>query len=306
LIRAVQPIEKARQRPGLREVADGVQAAVGAKPATQPRVGVPESPQVELLNPAAGVVEEREPMEQCRSKAARLPETESPPFSKMGEGLRGLLIGPGLSFDLLEPVVGSTTSGRVEERMPQIEGFEQSRERVDGEPRDLSQPIHPGVPGPWVARRQDTVGPERGIHARLRIGPRGQCGVMRQRVDRVIGGTHHGDTEVLEQGLRRETGLGEQRVAPVEDAARGPRIEKLPDAERALELHVGPVVERVAECERDGPRPRLELLPVRCVPRTGSLRDPIRSHGPPLVMVALEPDLGDRAKAVVLCDLCDG
>ena len=60
-----------------------------------------------------------------------------------------------------------------------------------------------------------------------------------------------------------------------------------------------PVVERVAERLRHRARPGLELVEVRRVARAEPLRDAVRAHRAPLVVVALEPDLGDRAEAVV-------
>ena len=70
-------------------------------------------------------------------------------------------------------------------------------------------------------------------------------------------------------------------------------------AERPPQLHRRPVVERVAERLGHRARPGLELVEVRRVAGAELLRDAVRAHRPPLVVVALEPDLGDRAEAVV-------
>ena len=77
------------------------------------------------------------------------------------------------------------------------------------------------------------------------------------------------------------------------------REQRLVDAERPPQLHRRPVVERVAERLGHRARPGLELVEVRRVPGAVLLRDAVRAHRPPLVVVALEPDLGDRAEAVV-------
>ena len=88
-------------------------------------------------------------------------------------------------------------------------------------------------------------------------------------------------------------------VGAVEGRPRGGGGEERLDAERPAQLHVRPVVERVAEGVRDRAGPGLELLPVGGVARAEALGHPVRAHRPPLVVVALQPDLGDRAEAVV-------
>jgi len=126
---------------------------------------------------------------------------------------------------------------------------------------------------------------------------------MLQRIGRIVGGADDGNPELPEEPPGRVAGFREQLVAAVEDAPRAARLEQLRDAERALELHVRPVVERVAERVRHRPGPRLELLPVRSIPGAEALRDPVGAHRPPLVVIALQPDLGDRREAVILGDL---
>ena len=149
----------------------------------------------------------------------------------------------------------------------------------------------------------DTVGPERGHHARLGIRPFGDRRVVVQRVDRVVGRADDRHAELPQQPLRREVGPGEELVAVVADPPRGVRLEQLRDAERTLQLQVRPVVERVAQRVRHRLRPRLELLPVRRVAGAEPLRHAVGAHRPPLVVIAVQPDLGDRGEAVVLGDL---
>jgi len=93
--------------------------------------------------------------------------------------------------------------------------------------------------------------------------------------------------------------LAQALVAAIECLARGRRREGLVNPERASQLHVRPVIERVAKRVRDRPRPRLELLPVGGIPGAEPLGHAVRPHRPPLVVIALEPDLRDRAESMV-------
>lgn len=66
-----------------------------------------------------------------------------------------------------------------------------------------------------------------------------------------------------------------------------------------LELHVGPVVERVAQGVGHRLGPLLKLLPGRSIAGDVALIDAICAHGPPLVMVAGKPNFRNVAEAVV-------
>ena len=75
------------------------------------------------------------------------------------------------------------------------------------------------------------------------------------------------------------------------------------DPEIARQLEVGPVVERVAQAARDGCRPGQELLVGVGVAGAEALVDPVGAHRPPLVVVALEPDLEQVREPAVLGDV---
>ena len=62
------------------------------------------------------------------------------------------------------------------------------------------------------------------------------------------------------------------------------------------------MIERIAQRKRHGGCPRRKLFVGRGVTCAKALVNRIRPHGPPLVMVAFQPDFGQVAKPVVLRD----
>ena len=96
-------------------------------------------------------------------------------------------------------------------------------------------------------------------------------------------------------------GLAQLLVALVIDFAGGLRIEYLGDAEGGLQLQVGPVVQGVAHGIGNRFGPLLELLPVGGVlARAVAFVHAVGAHGAPLVVVAAQPDFGQRAELVVV------
>gem|GEM_PF-5421394 len=71
---------------------------------------------------------------------------------------------------------------------------------------------------------------------------------------------------------------------------RGAGVQELVHAEDPLELEVGPVVQGIADDPGDHPRPGGELFLVRGVSRDEPFVHAAGPHGPPLVVVAAEPD----------------
>ena len=123
-------------------------------------------------------------------------------------------------------------------------------------------------------------------------------------VDRIVGAAHHDHAVLLEQALRGEVVLGQAAVAVVVDLARGVGTEELVlHAERKLQLEMRPVIERVAERVGDRAGPGLELVPVGRVAGDQALGHAVGAHRAPFVVIALEPDLGQRLEPVIVGDL---
>ena len=124
-----------------------------------------------------------------------------------------------------------------------------------------------------------------------------------QLVHGIIGRAHDLDPEFAQQALRGKGVLGELGIAVIVNFAGRRWVQPLVlDAEGTLQLHVRPVVQRIAQRIGHGVGPHLEFLPVGCITRAIPFRDAIRPHGSPLVMVAAQPDLGKTREFLVLGD----
>src|SRR4029077_9124237 len=112
LVRAVQAVEEAGEGPRLLEVADGIETRVGAQREPQTGVVVAQGAEMELLYPAAGVVEESQTVEEGRLQATDGPRVRGLTGARPVERGRHLRVRPGLGKDLLEAVVrGSAPHG---------------------------------------------------------------------------------------------------------------------------------------------------------------------------------------------------
>lgn len=72
------------------------------------------------------------------------------------------------------------------------------------------------------------------------------------------------------------------------------------DAEDTGQLQVGPMIKGIAHRVRHGLSPLAELLEGGTGAGDVLLRHTVAAHGPPLVMVASEPEFRDVAELVVL------
>src|SRR5690606_15611755 len=132
----------------------------------------------------------------------------------------------------------------------------------------------------------------------------GEGAVVLQGIHGVVGGADHADVPLLHDAAGAEARTGELLLGLLPDALGGAAVEEaVADPEGALELQVGPVVERVAQALGDGLGPGLELLALAGIAGAEALGHTVAAHGAPLVVVALEPDLGQVGVAAVAGDL---
>ena len=282
------------------EVADGVESRVRAEGAAHARVGVAQRTQVELLGPAPRVVEQRQFVEQRRLQPERVGGGERAARAKRAEGRVELGGGRRLDPERFQPVVGGAAAHRVERVVAGLQRVEQRRQRAtDGPARRLLQLRDVRVEGGRVVDGEDPIGPPGRIDPGRGVATLREAGMVPQVVGRIVGGADDGHAEPAQQAQGREAVLLQPRVAPVEDGARGGRRQQVVHAERPPQLHVRPVVQRVAHRVGHRARPRLELLPGRCVSRAVPLVHAVGPHRAPLVVIAVEPDLGDRGEAVI-------
>ena len=100
------------------------------------------------------------------------------------------------------------------------------------------------------------------------------------------------------QLVRRQT-----LVCALPDPGRRGLVEQIVDAEVPRQLQVRPVIERIAQAARHRRCPRQELLVRIRVAGAVPLGDAVGPHRPPLVVIALEPDLEEVGEPAVLGDV---
>ena len=183
--------------------------------------------------------------------------------------------------------------------MARLEGRQEGGKARDRLSRGGLELPHPRVPRLWVVHREGLVGPPGRIDPRHGIRALRERLVVLEGVGGIVGGADDRHLELLEEAQGREGILLQEGARALEDLPGRPRGEQGLDPEGPLQLHVRPVVERVPQGLGHGGGPGLELLEVRGVSGDEPLGHPVRAHGPPLVVVAVQPGLGERAEAVV-------
>lgn len=124
---------------------------------------------------------------------------------------------------------------------------------------------------------------------------------MLQRVGGVVGSAYQLHAVAAHEAAGRHGRVGGQaRVALVENLAGRLGVERTVDAEGRAQLHVRPVVQRVAEGVRHGLGPLLKLLPVGSVAGDIALVHAVGAFGTPLVVVACQPQLRNGTERPVL------
>ena len=162
------------------------------------------------------------------------------------------------------------------------------------------KPSHSGRSAQCVQRRRVTaqhpVGAEGRGNRSVSVHP-----VCLQRIGRVVGGGDVFHTEAA-QKIRNTHGF-QLFVRRRPDFIRRFRRERLHDAEQQLQLHLRPVVERIAAQAREDFRIFAVFLIIGRVPRDEMLVHAAQAHGTPFVMVAAEPERAEVCKADVVPDL---
>ena len=176
---------------------------------------------------------------------------------------------------------------------------ERGKPAADGHARRGFETGNPGIERRGIVDGKRLVRPPRREDAGDGIGARRQALVGIERIHGIVSRANDRHTECAQQAHRRESVFVQTFVGPIEDRPRRRRRQPCPNAKRTPEFHVRPVVERVPQRVRHRPRPRLELLPVGGVAGAETLRHAIRPHRPPLVVIAVQPDLRDRSEPMI-------
>ena len=186
-------------------------------------------------------------------------------------------------------MVGGPAAGRGEVGMPLVDRGDQPGERVGAAAGDFREPAGPGLNAMRLVHPCRRVGAEGG-HDLRREGVAGDSLVPLEAVGGVVGRAHHVDVHQPENAPRRQVAGGQLPVGLVPDPLGGRVVQQVVDVKVAAQFQVRPVEERIAERVRHGLGPRLELFPRGGGTGDASLGDAVGPHGPPLVVVAVEPD----------------
>ena len=149
------------------------------------------------------------------------------------------------------------------------------------------------------------VGAERGKHARWKSLIH-SCLVKFERIGWIVGAAHDFNFELAQYALRRQIVACKLPVGLVPDARGGLFVQEVFNTEIAAKFQMSPVIERIAQGIRNRLRPREELFIRLGVAGAITLIHPICSHGTPLVVIALEPNLKKIAEAPVFGDIFGG
>ena len=174
-------------------------------------------------------------------------------------------------------------------------------DRVDGEADHLFQLRHISGEG-FLVCPHGLIGPESGQHHGRggRIG--GQQLMGFQIVHGIIGGADHLDVGFADNAPRCHIGLRQNGVAFVVDFHGVVAVQRLCDAEVALQLQMGPMIQGVADEIGNGLGPFLEFLGGRSLTGDVIFGNAAGTHGAPLVVVTAQPDLGNGIIMLVLID----
>ena len=306
--------QEADQSRPLRGVADRVAAGIRPECRGQARVGIAEGAQMQLQRPVFRVVEPRDMEQHEEGKFFRFLRRGG----RAGHGAvpdrRGLVFRAVGIRDTEQAVVGGPAAGGGEIGMPFVDRGNEPGERVGAAAGGVGEPAGPGLHAVGFVHPDGRVGTERRHDLRREL-VAGDAFVPLEAVGWVVGRAHHLDLHPPENAPRGEVARGQLPVGLVPDPLGGGVVQDVIDAKVAAQLQVRPVEERIAERVRHGLGPRLEFFPRGGGAGDPLLRDAVGPHGPPLVVVAIEPDgvqvfkppvLGDVARAQVAVVVDDG
>ena len=206
-----------------------------------------------------------------------------------------------------EAVVGGTAARGGEGGVSAFEGGEQAGERVGSDAGGVRKSSGPGLHAAGLVHLERGVGSE-GRHDTGRAAGCRDGVVPLEAVGRVVGGADQFHVHPRQDAAGGEVAVGQLPIGLDPDGLGRRGVQQVLDPKMPPQFQVGPVEERVAERVGNGLGPGLEFVTRRGGARDQVLGDAVGPHGPPLVVVAVEPDsvqvfeppvLGDVARAEV-------
>ncbi len=209
--------------------------------------------------------------------------------ARLGEDRGGFLFRAKIGERVIQPMVGQPPSHLVEEIVPLSQGIHKIAVAADGGIGRGFQALHPGIEHFRQVNVERLIGPEGGEHLGGQAGGRDGF-VARQVVGRVVGGADGLHMEALQNAVGAQVLAGKLRVSFVPDSGGGGFVQQFVDPEVALQLQVGPVVERIAQRLRHGARPSQKLVARIGITCAEPFVHAAGSHGTPFVVIPLQPD----------------
>ena len=200
------------------------------------------------------------------------------------------LIGHGV-----QTVIGRAAAVLVEELRALRQRLHNVLGALDLHAADLGQRLDIAL----VCRHADfnrRVGTERGQNLHLEGGILGDLLVIFQIARRIVGRADDLHIELFNQPARTEFLRGQHGVRVFPDGRSRALVQRLFDAENALQLQVRPVIQRVPDSHGNALGVGQELLIVVSVAANQALVHAHGAHVAPLVMVAAKEQLGDVFK----------
>jgi hypothetical protein len=130
--------------------------------------------------------------------------------------------------------------------------------------------------------------------------------VVFKGIGRVVGGADSGYMEFLEYSVHCHFIFLKSAVGAIPHACRSVFAEQIIDPEVTQQLEMSPVIERIAKRVWDRARPGKEFFKRSSIAGAEFLRHTVRSHGPPLVMIAVQANFGQIAETAIFRNLPRG
>src|SRR5207248_6448869 len=161
---------------------------------------------------------------------------------------------------IIKSVVRETAALLVEVIVTTAQRVEKVREARDGDVCAGGETVNPSIEGLRIVGTQGAVRPEGWIDACFQLRSR-DAAMIFEAVSRIIGGADCAYLEALEDPLCGEFVVaGQESVGPLPDLGSSVFVEQLVDSEIALQLEVGPMIERIAQGVRHSAGPGEKLF----------------------------------------------
>ncbi len=191
---------------------------------------------------------------------------------------------------VIQAVIGEARADGMEIIVALTQRIGEGLETVDFNVAGGGEAVNPRVEHFWLVNRERFIRAIGGQYARDQT-RRGDCLVTGQIVSGIVGSAQRGHLEFREDAVRVKL-VGSQHFAGAIPNVLGiGGVQQVVNLEVALQLQMGPVIQRIPQRVRNGAGPCQELRVWLGVAGDELLRYAVGPHGAPLVVIALQPNL---------------